>query len=133
MDVVSAACISAVIRHVCTCVFVRTSPSVWFSSATLAEHLGKRVCARVRVQCASLEYQLGFSRCVCARVCVLFVRRVGESSSRILLLQSKTHCFDWSDKLARSPQSAFSPPVSTLSLSPILTPSPPPLFPPSLR
>lgn len=61
----------------------------------------------------------------------LFIRRDGESSSRILLLQSKTHCFDWSDKLARSPQSAIFPPVSTLSLSSIHTPSPPPPSSPS--
>lgn len=61
--------------------------------------------------------------CVCACIC-------GESSSRILLLQSETHCFDWADKLARSPQSAIFPPVSTHSLSSIFTPSIPP-FPPS--
>lgn len=48
--------------------------------------------------------------CVCMCLCVrLFVRRDCESSSRILLLQSETHCFDWADKLARSPQSAIFP------------------------
>lgn len=70
MDVVSAACISAVIRHVCTCVFVRTSPSVWFSSATLAAAFGEtRVCT-----CACSVCQFGvpaglLEMCVC--VCVV--------------------------------------------------------------
>ena len=78
MDVVSAACISAVIRWcVCMCVSLCTSPPVWFSTATLAAAFGEAcvcvcvcvcvfcvcvcVCS-VCVRCASLEDQLGFQR-----------------------------------------------------------------------
>lgn len=104
-----------------TCVCVCTRPPVWFSTATLAAAFGEVCVCVVPVQRTSWAFR------DCACVCI-----DGESSSRILLLHGETHCFDWADKLARSPQSAISffffplPPVSTLSLSSILTPSPPP-------
>lgn len=73
MDVVSAACISAVIRRVCmhVCVFVRVQvrlpgsvPLPW------QQLLGK--CVFGAHVFASFEDQLGFQRdcaCVCALVC----------------------------------------------------------------
>ena len=69
MDVVSAACISAVIRCVCMCVFcVRMSPPVWFSTDALAAAFGE---AHVCVCRARFEDQLGFQRlCVCVRICL---------------------------------------------------------------
>lgn len=143
MDVVSAACISAVIRCVCmcVCVCVCAGPPVWFSTATLAAAFWGSVCVfGVRVV-PVLRTSWAFRDCACVSVCVclcvvrvhLFVRRDGESSTRILLLQSEAHCFDWADKLARSPQSAIFPPrLHSLTLLHPLTPSPPQALPPLL-
>lgn len=82
MNVVSAACISAVILCVCTCLFLHTGPSVWFSPATLAAAFGE-AC----VQCASLEDQLGFPRLdVRVHECMVmhsFVRRDGSKVAAV--------------------------------------------------
>ncbi len=84
MDVVSAACISAVIRCVCVCVCVcvfararvRLSGSVQLPWQQL---LGESVCVCVFVCArASFEDQLGFQRlclCVCVCVCVCVCAR----------------------------------------------------------
>lgn len=113
---------------VCAHVFVRVLP-VCFSAATLAVAFGE--------MCASLEDQLGFQS-VCVSWCVrartlahVHVRSIGP----ILLLQSETRCLDRPDKLARSPQSATFPPISSLApscLVPSLPHSLPPFLPHSL-
>lgn len=64
MDVVSAACISAVIRWcVCMCVCLCTSPPVWFSTATLAAAFGE-ACVCV---CSVCQFRgpAGLSEIVC--------------------------------------------------------------------
>lgn len=117
----------------CVCARVRLSGSVLLPWQQL---LGKRVCVFGVHVVPVLRTSWAFRdcACVCARMCLcvhLFVRHDGECSSRILLLQSETHCFDWADKLARSPQSAIFPPClysHSLPSSLLHSPPLPPLF-----
>lgn len=83
------------------CAQVRLSGSVLLP---WQQRLGKCVCVFSVHVVPVLRTSWVFRDCVCARV---FVRRDGERSSHILLLQSETYCLVWADKLARSPQSAI--------------------------
>lgn len=86
-----------VCAHVCWCV----QKSVWFSTATLAAAFSGRACVFGVHVVTVLKTSWAFRDCACVFV-RLFVRRDSKSTSRILLLQRKTHCFDWTDELARS-------------------------------